>query len=613
MKNIYIKTAVFTLTTVALLSASSCKKYLEVSNPSIIEQEVAFSNTSYTNLALVGVYNQLPGDNGYGNRLSALFPQTADDFKTSGSYSALDRRGISMYAASPDNTDLINPFSQLYVGIERANICIKGIQQSALYTSGAATDQKLMKQYLGEAYALRAQFYHELIRNWGDVVAPFEPSADQPSLDVPATKATVIYDRLLDDLAKAEEMVPWRSESGYESTRWTKGAIKGLRARIALTRGGYLLNTTTHAFERSADYQKYYQIALQECKDVMDRRDQHTLNPVYENIFKTLHTSTRTDSEHELMFEVGAFGGNATTDTKLGYYNGLRINAAARFGQGGGGMNAIPTYFYEFDESGDVRRDVTIGSYEIDVNGQKVLNALNNMTDGKFRRSWTNIVGTAQTLGINWPILRFADILLMYAEAENEINGPTALAQAALLEVRRRAFAGNEGRIPAAPGGKGEFFDAIVKERLLEFGGEGVRKYDLIRWKLIASKFAETRTKLRQLMNGEGAYASLPLYVYAKPATYSLTNSSAEFNTLDVSGGAGSAPPNTVLFQPGSGSATAPSGYTVKQWRKVLTEDNIAGTSSGFATFFEPNKKEVFPFPAAALLRNTQLKQNFGY
>jgi hypothetical protein len=613
MKKLYIKTVVFTLTTVALLSASSCKKYLDLTNPSITELDVVFSSTAYANLALVGVYNQLPGDNGYGNRLSALFPQTADDFKTSGSYSALDRRGISMYAASPDNTDLVNPFSQLYVGIERANICIKGIPQSALYTSGSAADQKLVKQYLGEAYALRAQFYHELIRNWGDVVAQFEPSADQPSLDVPATKATVIYDRLLDDLAKAEEMVPWRSESGYESTRWTKGAIKGLRARIALTRGGYLLNTTTHAFERSADYQKYYQIALQECKDVMDRRDQHTLNPVYENIFKTLHTSTRVDNEHELMFEVGAFGGNATTDTKLGYYNGLRINAAARFGQGGGGMNAIPTYFYEFDQSGDVRRDVTIGSYEIDANGLKVLNALNNMTDGKFRRSWTNIVGTAQTLGINWPILRFADILLMYAEAENEINGPTALAQAALLEVRRRAFTGNESRIPAAPTGKGEFFDAIVKERLLEFGGEGVRKYDLIRWKLIGSKFAETRTKLRQLMNGEGVYANLPLYVYAKPATYSLTNLSTEFNTLDVSGGAGSAPPNTVLFQPGSGSATAPSGYTVKQWRKVLTEDNIAGTSSGFATFFEPNKKEVFPFPAAALLRNTQLKQNFGY
>jgi hypothetical protein len=67
------------------------------------------------------------------------------------------------------------------------------------------------------------------------------------------------------------------------------------------------------------------------------------------------------------------------------------------------------------------------------------------------------------------------------------------------------------------------------------------------------------------------------------------------------------------LYQPGLGSTSAPSGYTVKNWRKAVTEDNITGTSTGFATFFEPNKKEVLPFPSTALLRNTQLKQNFGY
>lgn len=609
MKKTIIKTLIYTITTGTVLTLGSCKKYLDVDSPSTIPQSVTFSSLSYTNSALIGVYNQLIGDNGYGSRIATLFPQTADDFKTSGSYSPTDRRGISMYGADPFNTDLVNPYNQLYAGIERANICIKGIPLSPLYT-GSASDQAAIKKYYGEALALRAQFFYELVRNWGDVPASFVPSSDLTDFDLPATKSTVILDHLLDDLKIAEDDVPWLTESGYSDTRWTKGAIKGLRARIALCRGGYLMNKDTHTMERDPNYKKYYQIAMDECKDVMARRDQNDLNPVYENIFKTLHTSTRLDDQHELMFEVGAFGGNATTDSKLGYYNGLRFNTASRFGGGGGGMNAIATYFYEFDQLGDCRRDVTIGSYEIDANSQKILNAANNMTDAKFRRSWTSIYGTSQNLAINWPIMRFADILLMYAEADNEVNSaPSAAAQNALLEVRKRAYVGFESRIPAIPTDYAGFFTAIVKERLLEFGGEGIRKYDLIRWNLMASKFDEVRTKLRQFMNGDAPYNNLPAYVYAKAAPYNIIASSQEFATLDTYGGS----PSATLFQPGLGTSSAPSGYTTKNWRKAVNEEYITGPSSGFATYFEPNKKEVFPFPAASLLLNTRLKQNYGY
>jgi hypothetical protein len=611
MKKNIIKATAFSIITLTTISLSSCKKYLDITSPSTISQDITFSSVSYTNSALIGVYNQLPGDNGYGNRISCIYPQSADDFKTSGSYSPTDRRGISNYKADPFNTELVSPYNQLYAGIERANICIKNIPLSPIYTTGSTADQASMKKYYGEALALRAQFYYELVRNWGDVVASFVPSADVQVFNVPATKSTVVLDQLIADLKIAEDMVPWRTESGYEDTRWTKGAIKGLRAKIALTRGGYLMNTTTHTMERDPKYLDYYKIAMSECSDVMARRDQHDLNPVYENIFKTLHTGTRADDKHELMFEVGAFGGNSTTDTKLGYYNGLRFNVASRFGQGGGGMNAIPTYFYEFDQVGDCRRDVTIGSYEIDANSQKILNAANNQTDAKFRRSWSNVIGgTAQTFGINWPILRFADILLMYAEADNEVNGaPSAIAASALMEIRKRAYVGFEARIPAIPTDHDAFFNAIVKERLLEFGGEGVRKYDLIRWNIMASKFAETRDKINQFSLGQGIYANLPLYVYAKAATYQLTNSVQEVATLDTYGGS----PSSTLFQPGLGVSTAPAGYTTKNWRAAVSTNATTGDAALFAQFFEQNKREVFPYPAASLLLNTMLVQNYGY
>ncbi len=613
MKNKIFNIAFLVLTIGAVLITPSCKKVLDFESDLTSSEDVVFESTTYTNSAIIGVYNRLIGDNGYGSRISTLFGITADDFKTSGSYASSDRRGISMYGASSDNTDLINPFSQLYSGIERANTCIKYIPASKLYASGSAADQVLMKRYYGEALALRAQFYFELIRNWGDVPASFVPTADLTNFNLPNSNRDATYDQIIADLKTAEDLVGWRSEiPDYGSFRFTKGAIKALRARIALFRGGYSLRSETHIMERRSDYLKYYQIAMDECKDLINNPAQHALNPIYENVFKTLH-GPRLDDAHELMFEVAAYGSNASTDSKLGYYNGIRFNAASSYGTGGGGMNAIPTYFYEFDQTRDSRRDVTIGVFEITGTSKKMINVLNNFTDAKFRKSWTsfNNSSTSQNFAINWPIIRFADVLLMYAEADNEINnGPSAAAIDALQKVQKRAFLGYDTQIPITPTTKAPFFDAIVKERLLEFGGEAVRKYDLIRWNLINSKFIETRAKLVQLIDGTGPYVNVPNYVYAKEATYNNTNSVAEVATLDLYGGA----PNTVLFSPGLNSTTAPAGYTTKNWRKQLSLDNsVTGTSTGFATYFEPNKKELFPYPKTALNSNPSMVQNYGY
>lgn len=611
MNNKFIKSALMVIAVGALSITTSCKKYLDVESPSSSSPEVVFESTTYTNSAIVGVYNRLCGDNGYGSRISTLFGLSADDFKTSGSYSSSDRRGISMYGASSDNTDLINPFLQLYQGVERANICIKYIPASKLYSTGSSADQILMKRYYGEALALRAQFLYELIRNWGDVPASFVPAADAETLYGPNVDHNKTYDQILADLKLAEDLVPWRSSiAEYGSFRFTKGAIKGLRARIALARGGYALKV--NQMVRSSDYLTFYKIAFDECLDIMNHPADHKLNPVYENVFKSLH-GTRADDAHELMFEVAAFGSNASTDSKLGYYNGIRFNAASSFGTGGGGMNAVPTYFYEFDVTKDSRRDVTIGVFEITATSKKIINTLFNMTDGKFRKSWTAFNGSSasQNFAINWPILRYADVLLMYAEADNEINGsPSVVAVSALQEVQKRAYAGFETQIPTTPTDKAGFFTAIVKERLLEFGGEGIRKYDLIRWNLLGSKFDETRTKLRALIAGTGAYAGVPDYIYAKEGTYLLGTSVNEVATLDLYGGT----PNNVFVSPGLGSSSAPTGYTTKNWRKAVTEENaITSTSTGLAFYFEANKKELFPYPKTALIENPSITQNFGY
>lgn len=596
-----------------LSMATSCKKYLELESPSSTDPEVLFESTAYTNSAVIGIYNKLCGDNGYGNRIATLFSLTADDFKTSGSYSASDRRGISMYGASQDNTDLINPFIQLYAGIERANLCIKYIPLSNTYKNGTEAQKVLMKRYYGEALTLRAQFLYELIRNWGDVPAPFTPPLDAATLYAPNANRDETYNHIIADLKIAEDLVPWRNElAEYGSFRFTKAAIKGLRARIALARGGYALRSDTHTMQRRSDYLDFYKIAMDECSDIMNKGD-NSLNPIYEDIFKSLH-GARKDDAHELMFEVAAFGTNANTDSKLGYYNGIRFNSASTFGSGGGGMNAIPTYFYEFDPIKDCRRDVTIGLFEITGKSKKIINSADKLTDAKFRKSWTsfNNSSTSQNFAINWPLIRFADVLLMYAETDNEINGaPSARAQDALIAVMARAYKGFA--IPEVPTDKSGFFNALVKERLLEFGGEGIRKYDLIRWNLIADKFNETRVKLLQFINGAGNYANVPTVVYAKESDYNQVASVTEVASLDLYKGI----PSVILF---TSAVTAPDkalSYTTKKWRTAITDSPtdgwVTGTLSGFATYFEPNKKELFPYPKSALTENPQIIQNYGY
>src|SRR5690606_25220928 len=278
----------------ALLFTSSCEKYLEVENPSNLTQDAVFGSVSYTNSAITGVYNRLMGDDGYGSRLAIIYPQSADDFKTSGSYNALDRRGISEYGVAPQNTELNNPFRQLFEGIERANICIKFIPLSDPYNNGSENEKAQMRKFLGEALALRAWFFLEAICNWGEVQASFFPQEVKPELYLKKRDREEFYNQVFPVLEEAIVLLLWQRESNDPSTRITKAAAKGIRARIALARGGYSLRRDSRQMERRSDYQQYYEIARKECLDVIERGD-NGLNASFENVFKSLHGQSSLD------------------------------------------------------------------------------------------------------------------------------------------------------------------------------------------------------------------------------------------------------------------------------------------------------------------------------
>lgn len=605
-----MKTRFILFTLLMGFSLISCEDYLDTRSLSKDSQGDVYNDVSNTSSAIVGVYGELIGDNGYGNRLSEILPMAADDFETSGDYNCNDRRGISMYAACSSNPELDDPFTQLYRGIERANLCIKYIPTSTVYQNGSESDKNMMDRYLGEALTLRAQFYYELIRNWGDVPFQDKPSSDYDNLFLEKTDRDIIYEQLLADLEEAAQYVPWRTEANIPPTRLDKAAVKALRARIAMARAGYSLRRESQQMEQGSEPNTYYQIARQECLEVMERRGDHDLNPNFEDIFRSLHEG-RADNTNEIIFEVGAFGGNSKTDSKLGYYNGLRHDRASKW-NGGGGVNAIPVYFYEFKRE-DQRRDVTINIFEVNAKEKTEVAKANRWTDGKFRKSWTNITGPSQNLAVNWPIIRFSDVLLMFAEADNELNnGPSNEAISALQEVRARAFINDPDEIEPIPTGQQEFFDAIVNERYLEFGGESIRKYDLIRWNLLNEKFIETRQKLENFMEGTGDYTNVPAVIYYKEASYDPSLSAQEVvEDLDIFFAGNDE--STVFYNPAPDASQVPSGYSEARWRDGIEEEYIDSERKGFMQYFEPNRKELLPLYDDIINTNYNLTQDYGY
>ena len=126
--------------------------------------------------------------------------------------------------------------------------------------------------------------YHTLVRVWGDV--PFITSSTQGNSDffLPKTDRDSIYEFLIQDLKDVEDYVPWMSST---TERISKGFIKGLRARMALSYAGYSLRNKTFETRRGRNWQDYYPIARQECLEVMES-GKHQLNPSYENIFRTI-------------------------------------------------------------------------------------------------------------------------------------------------------------------------------------------------------------------------------------------------------------------------------------------------------------------------------------
>ncbi|HBG57538.1 RagB/SusD family nutrient uptake outer membrane protein [Proteiniphilum sp. UBA1028] len=519
MKKIIYSVSIF----LTLLGLNSCQDWLDADSKSVFTEESTFSNVDFASKAVFGIYQTFTTGDSYGY----YYPFTKIDSDIEFTFSANEgaKNQLAHYAGTPGSKKLEEMWNALYFAIERANLCIDNLPLSPIW-EGA--DSKEAHRLYGEAVTLRALAYYELIHTWGDV--PFSIKSTQAGDDynLPKTDRDEIYEYLIEDLKNVEQYVPWLSETRTVE-RVNKGFVKGLRARMAMAYAGYSLRNGTLETKRGAKSGEYYEIARQESKELIES-GQHQLNPDFENIFRTIHTYSMDLTYGEILFEIALGRTDASifaSRVGMAFWSG-----DTKYGGGGGGSVSVPpTYYYSFDRN-DKRRDVSVGLYnyaDSKYPSQQRLISNNGraFTPNKWRKSWMNpLMGgdlaSNRNSGLNFPIMRYTDVVLIFAEAENEINGPTKDAKEALAMVRKRAFPQElwdekvDAYIESISSDKESFFNAIVDERAWEFGGgELVRKNDLIRWNLLGSKINEMREECMKLVNDDASYATIvPDYIF---------------------------------------------------------------------------------------------------
>jgi hypothetical protein len=511
MKKILYITFIVTV----LLSVTSCKKFLELPSKSKFDSETIFETVDRAEMVVVGCYGQTFNREFY----YQLGMGTDECFSTESETNSKNQVANYVYTLANIPT---STYTAMYAGIEYANVAIKGLKGMK---PASPAEQTKINMLLGEAYAIRAMNYLNVIRFFGDVPYSTEPVAESGIFTSSRVSRDVIYDGCVTDLQTAITLLPWKS-AGLVPTpeRFTKNSAYGILARVALYAAGYSLrwDLTTYSAGSvkiaqrpdAARIKELYKIAADACKAVIDRGE-NSLVPSYENVWRDL---IKGKYNAESMLEFGQYGTD-NNGSAVGYTNGIYAHTSCMFGKSQPAMGVTPSYWYDFAD-GDTRRDVTICNYSINADNGREMNSYTSNTIGKFRVNWAAQVGTAiNKRDINWPVLRYSDILLMYAEALNEYNNaPTAEAKNAFEQVRTRGFGGDASKIGTTPSDYAGFRNAIVNEREYEFGFESLRRTDLARWGILYEKLAATKQKVIDMANKTGAYANIDQYRVYKRA-----------------------------------------------------------------------------------------------
>lgn len=502
---------------VTLGLASSCSKVLDVASPSTFDESTVFSNYTLAEYNVFSISEVFGHTNCYRGRYLPFYGLNTDIEWYNGTNSG----GLELtnYSTLPNNSQLNlanGPYNEMYIGVERANLCINGLRKY-----GKVDKDSAMAALLGEALTMRALLYFDLIKGWGDVPARFTP-VDGSSIYVKKSSRDVIFKQILADLEESFKYLVHPNAPGASkyTDRVSLAFAEGLYARIALAASGYALRPedgqvgtgNIGSVRRSSDPELsvdvLYPKALKALKDVIEHSG-CSLTPNYGDLWYGVNNFDL-EAGREILFVIPFGDGRGRWNFTFAVASdGASISNGAKQG---GQSGPVPTFYFDFDPM-DVRRDLTCVNFKWNKNDLQEPAGISTWYFGKFRFEWMKRqpYSGGNDDGVKPVYMRYSDILLMAAEIENQLGNLDA-AKSYLLPVRKRAFAGHEDMAEAyvnSISSQQDMFDAIVDERAFEFAGEFLRKGDLIRWNMLKANMDKTKAKLYDLQGLKGAYEYL--------------------------------------------------------------------------------------------------------
>ena len=479
---------------------------------------------------LMGVYRKLGVDGIYKQNLPFIFALTTDESKPEGS-SLTAHRAEGSNAFNASSSYIEATWKALYSAVYDANYFIELMDRKA--ATFPEEDQAKCEYYVAEAKALRALLYFELVRWFGNVplVLSTADSYKAPE-EFKQADPNKVYEQIEADLNDAAEVLPYSGDTDLRSNpsfRFSKGAVLGLLTKVYATWAGYPLYA-----------EGKWELAAETAGQVVTS-NKHALLTDFVQLWKNSAENIWDPSES--LIELSYWSPLATSESsgRVGNINGVRGNQGC-LRNNAPGHNVFcyyhPTFLANWkDYSLDKRFAVSYADYQYTKNGKeyyvsKTVNGVKNTpipfvmaleAEEKNQENWrgtynyrlthgkwdtelyvpdSNYNTAANVTNINWYLLRYADLLLLYAEALNEVNqGPTMEAYEAVNMVRRRAFgldytvASDVADLDAGLSYE-DFQKAIRDERAWELAGEAHRRQDLIRWGIYVDVVKETYNNL---------------------------------------------------------------------------------------------------------------------
>lgn len=517
---------------------TACSDFLDVDSVSKYDSEGVFGEKTEINRALNGVYAKLMSGDFYGDAYFTKFVFNSDVEFTTNTSDVATNNSFRRFDGNSTASDVEKFWNAAYSGVEYANNFVYYLERSPLYS----TEDAEIMQMMGEAKVIRAMFFHDLVTYFGDIPFTFEPASVVENYVMPIVSRDEVYKTLIEDLKSIAPYMKFAANLSNGVERASKEFCWSMIARMAMHAGGYSLRPDTDnpanfgKMERPANYKELYKTALAYCDSVISSAT-HTLSLPYYRVFVN-ECNYVVNSNDDPIFEI-PFA--KETSGNVGYVHGPKseLYEGSTSGDniwGEAKSSAALSAFYRFMfDPEDARRDYLNGLWGYLYNGEPTISVSYTVYNNKWSKLWSTSGNpeSAGNTGINFPYMRYTDVLLMYAEAANELNdGPTDAAKAALRQVRQRAFTNPEkidSYIESMSGSKDDFLKAVLDERKFEFAGENMRWKDLVRNNLLAEN--TYYNFLRYLVCGENGagqsayqemveeYDGMPEYLDKLPST----------------------------------------------------------------------------------------------